>query len=97
MRRGVLAITPILTKHQSKLKQDWEEVVFLIAKKERQLNQTVHALSDCDLEGLSEAVKAPLFDGNSAFRKAYLQLFSNMLMWVMRSGYQGPIWRSCKR
>jgi hypothetical protein len=41
----------------------------------RQLNQPMHALSDCDLEGFSEAVKARLVDSNLAFRKAYLQLF----------------------
>ena len=56
MRRAVLAIMPIFTKHQSKLEQDWEEVIRLIAKKERQLNQPTHALPDYDLEGFSESV-----------------------------------------
>ena len=66
---------PIFTKHQSKLEQDWEEVIRLIARKERQLNQPTHALPDYGLEGFLESVEALLIDGNSAFRKAYLQLF----------------------
>jgi hypothetical protein len=49
--------------------------VRLIARKERQLNQPTYALSNCDLGGFSEAVKALLIDGNSVFRKAYLRLF----------------------
>ena len=72
---GNLAVTTSLTKRQSKLEQDREQIIRLMAMKERRLNQPIQKLTQRDLEGFSSAVKVQLIEGNPAFRKAYLQLF----------------------
>ena len=75
IERGNLAVTASLTKRQSKLEQEREQVIRHMAMMERRLNQPIQKLTQHDLESFSRAVKVQLMDGSPAFRKAYLRLF----------------------
>ncbi len=66
---GSLAVTNSLTKRQSKLEQEHERLIRLMAMKENRLNQPIQNLTQHDLEGFSKAVRAQLMDGKPAFRK----------------------------
>ena len=70
-----LELTPSLNKRQSKNEQEREQLIRLVAMKERQLNQPIKLISDHKLDEFSQAMRTRLVSGNPAFRKAYLQLF----------------------
>ena len=70
-----LELTPSMNKRQSKLEQEREQFIRLVAMKERQLDQPIKHISESKLDEFSQDMRSRLDSGKPAFRKAYLQLF----------------------
>ena len=70
-----LEISATLRKRQSKLEQEREQLIRLVAMKERQINQPIKQVSERKLDDFSNDLRSQLINGNPAFRKSYLRLF----------------------